>query len=169
MKRQYMRGLIFFIMIFSLIIFSGPESLFAADTSAQKDMGGWGIQDPYNQFYSAEDVERMKVVVSEVKEVVPLEGMSPGVALVFKDEDGEDVVVHLCPVWYKKPGKIGIKKGDKIDLRGVYAEINGEEVIMAAKIKIKKKGKTFKVRLTSDGTPFWTMSPAQLQKELSDE
>jgi hypothetical protein len=52
-------------------------------------------------------------------------------------------------------------------LRGHYAEINGKEVIMAA--KLKKKGKTFKVRLTSDGTPFWTMSPARLQKELSSQ
>jgi len=35
--------------------------------------------------------------------------------------------------------------------------------------KIKRKGKSFKVRLSSDGTPFWTLSPAALQKELSGE
>ncbi len=166
MQKQYTYGLIFVVAVLCLII-SGGGSIYAGDKSVKKDMGGWGIKDPYNKFYNAEDIERMKVVVTEIREVVPLAGMSPAAALVFKDSDGEDVLVHLCPVWYKKPNKIGIRKGDKIDLRGCYAEINGEEVIMAA--KIKNKGRTFKVRLTSDGTPFWTMSPAQLQKELLDQ
>jgi hypothetical protein len=131
-------------------------------------MGGWGINDPYNKLYNAADVERIKVVVTEVKEVIAMPGMSPGVALVVKEGgEGEEILVHLCPVWYKKASQIGIRKGDKIDLRGYFAEINGEEVIMAA--KIKRKGKSFKVRLSSDGTPFWTLSPAALQKELSGE
>jgi hypothetical protein len=39
---------------------------------------------------------------------------------------------------------------------------------MASKIK---KGDYFvlKVRLTKDGTPFWTMSPEQLAKEKQDK
>ena len=163
MKKRYMSGLIFFAVC--IFILSSFGSIHAGD---KKDIGGWGINDPYNKFYDAGDVERMKVVVTEVREVVPFSGMSPGVALVVKEDDeGDELLVHLCPVWYKNAGRIGIRKGDKISLRGHFAEINGEEVIMAA--KVKKKGKSFKVRLTSDGTPFWTMSPAQLQKELSSE
>jgi len=163
MKKQYtFRWIIFLVCVF---IISGVYSIQAGDS---KDMGGWGINDPYNKLYNAADVERIKVVVTEVKEVIAIQGMSPGVALVVKEGgEGEEILVHLCPVWYKKVSQIGIRKGDKIDLRGYFTEINGEEVIMAA--KIKKKGKSFKVRLTSDGTPFWTMSPAALQKELSGE
>ncbi len=163
MKKQYtFRWIIFFVCVF---IISGGYSIQAGDS---KDMGGWGIDDPYNKLYNAADVERIKVVVIEVKEVIAIPGMSPGVALVVKEGgEGEEILVHLCPVWYKKANQIGIRKGEKIDLRGYFAEINGEEVIMAA--KIKWKGKSFKVRLTSDGTPFWTMSPAALQKELSGE
>ena len=163
MKKQYtFRWIIFLVCVF---IISGVYSIQAGDS---KDMGGWGIDDPYNKLYNAADVERIKVVVTEVKEVIPIPGMSPGVALVVKERgEGEEILVHLCPVWYKKASQIGIRKGEKIDLRGYFAEINGEEVIMAA--KIKRKGKTFKVRLTSDGTPFWTLSPAALQKELSGE
>ena len=163
MKKQHtFRWIIFLVCVF---IISGVYSIQAGDS---KDMGGWGIDDPYNKLYNAADVERIKVVVTEVKEVIPIPGMSPGVALVVKERgEGEEILVHLCPVWYKKASQIGIRTGDKIDLRGYFAEINGEEVIMAA--KIKRKGKSFKVRLTSDGTPFWTLSPAALQKELSGE
>jgi hypothetical protein len=163
MKKQYtFRWIIFLVCVF---IISGVYSIQAGDS---KDMGGWGINDPYNKLYNAADVERIKVVVTEVKEVIAMPGMSPGVALVVKEGgEGEEILVHLCPVWYKKASQIGIRKGDKIDLRGYFAEINGEEVIMAA--KIKRKGKSFKVRLSSDGTPFWTLSPAALQKELSGE
>ena len=163
MKKQYtFRWIIFLVCVF---IISGVYSIQAGDS---KDMGGWGINDPYNKLYNAADVERIKVVVTEVKEVIAIPGMSPGVALVVKEGgEGDEILVHLCPVWYKKASQIGIRKGEKIDLRGYFTEINGEEVIMAA--KIKRKGKSFKVRLTSDGTPFWTMSPAALQKELSGE
>jgi len=163
MKKQYtFRWIIFLVCVF---IISGVYSIQAGDS---KDMGGWGINDPYNKLYNAADVERIKVVVTEVKEVIAMPGMSPGVALVVKEGgEGDEILVHLCPVWYKKASQIGIRKGDKIDLRGYFTEINGEEVIMAA--KIKRKGKSFKVRLSSDGTPFWTLSPAALQKELSGE
>jgi len=163
MKKQYtFRWIIFLVCVFTI---SGVYSIQAGDS---KDMGGWGMNDPYNKLYNAADVERIKVVVTEVKEVIPIPGMSPGVALVVREgNEGEEIIVHLCPVRYKKASQIGIRKGDKIDLRGYFAEINGEEVIMAA--KIKRKGKSFKVRLSSDGTPFWTLSPAALQKELSGE
>ena len=56
------------------------------------------------------------------------------------------------------------RKGDKLKLRGFFTEIDGKEVIMASKIKYRDK--VLKVRLTSDGKPFWTMDAAQLNKEL---
>lgn len=132
-----------------------------------KDLEGWGMDDPYQKIYNANDVERVKAVVTDIIEVVPLPGMSPGVALMIESNDlDEEIMVHLCPIGYKSIDKIGLRKGDKIDLRGYFAEINNAEVIMAAKIKIKEK--VLKLRLTSDGTPFWTLSPAELQKELMD-
>ncbi len=162
MKKQHTDHMIIIVVSFLMIFSFG--SLHAGD---KKEMGGWGINDPYNKFYNAGEVERLKVVVVDLQEVVPLPGMSPGVALIVKEGEEESFMVHLCPVWYKSKGRVGIKKGDKISVRGCFAEINGEDVFMAA--KIKKRGKSFKVRLTSDGTPFWTMSPGQLQKELSDQ
>ena len=49
-------------------------------------------------------------------------------------------------------------------VKGVWAEVQGKDVFMASKVK---KGDYFelKVRLTKDGTPFWTMSPEELARE----
>lgn len=154
-------SIICFVFFTGVVFLLGP-----AHAGSSKDMGGWGIDDAYNKLYDAGGVEKLKAVVEDILEVVPMKGMSPAAALMIKESPEDDpILVHLCPAWYKKPSRIGLRKGDKIRIRGYFTEINGEEVLMAAKVKYNDK--EFKVRLTSDGTPFWTMSPAQLQKELS--
>lgn len=143
-----------------LAVMIGANSAGAAEA---KDLKGWGLDDPYHKLYKAKESERLKAAVVKVLEVVPIPGMSPGVALEVR-EGSETIVVHLCPVGYAKPSEIGIKPGDKVTIRGCWAEVGGKDVFMAAKVK---KGDTFefKVRLTKDGTPFWTMTPEQLAKE----
>ena len=131
------------------------------------DMGGWGEQSEYNQLYDAAEMDSFKAVVVKVREVVPMPGMSPGVALEVREGkkgDGELVLVHLCPTWFAEPKDIGIKRGDQVKLKGVWAEIDGKDVFIAAKIK-KGEYFEFKVRLTKDGKPFWTLSPEELKKE----
>jgi len=127
-------------------------------------MSGWEIGSPYNKLYNAKELDSFKGTVEEIKEVEPLPGMSPCVALVVSESKTEKVLVHLAPSWFMSPRSIGLKKGDRVKVRGVWAEINAKEVFMANKIT---RGENFsvKVRLTSDGTPFWTMSPEQLAKE----
>ena len=49
-------------------------------------------------------------------------------------------------------------------MKGVWAEINDEDVFMASKIK-KGDFFEFKARLSSDGTPLWTLSDEELAKE----
>jgi hypothetical protein len=133
-----------------------------------KEMGGWEPGSPYNKLYNAVELDSFKAEVVKVKEVVPMAGMSPAVVLQVKESEGETVDVHVCPSWYIEPGSVGLKRGDKVKIRGVWAEIDGRNVFMASKIK---KGDYFvlKVRLTKDGTPFWTMSPEQLAKEQQDK
>jgi hypothetical protein len=147
-----------------LAVMIGINSAGAADP---KDLIGWGLNDPYHSLYKAKESERLKATVIKVLEVVPLSGMSPGVALEVR-EGSETILVHLCPVGYAKPSEIGIKPGDKVTIRGCWAEVGGKDVFMAAKVK---KGDTFefKVRLSKDGTPFWTMTPEQLAKEQQNK
>lgn len=134
----------------------------------QKDMGGWERGGTYDKLYDPVERDKFKGIVEDIVEVVPLPGMSPGVALMVKDGEGDIIPVHLGPRWFVDPKSIGIKRGDKVKVKGVWVEINDQDVVMASKIK---KGDYFeyKVRLTSDGTPFWTMTPEQLAKERASQ
>jgi hypothetical protein len=137
-----------------------------AMASDQKDMGGWELGSTYNQFYDSTEMDRIRCTVIKVTTVVPLKGMAPGVALVVEETKGEATLVHICPEWYLGPKDIGLKKGDRLKIRGSWAEIDGKFVFMASKIK---KGDYFelKVRLTKNGKPFWTMDPEELAKETA--
>ena len=137
---------------------------FAADPVEKK---GWGIDDPYNKFYNPKEFEKFKATVVKVTEVVPMPGMSPATALEVR-EGSKTILVHLCPTWFAKPNDIGVKPGDQVVLKGCWAEINGKDVFLASKLR-KGESPEFKVRLTKDGTPFWTMTPEQLAKERANK
>ncbi len=146
-------------------LFLGVIGMNIAYAGEKKDMGGWQMDSPYNKLYNAGELDAFKATVVKITEIVPMPGMSPGVAIHVKESaDDEVIVVHVCPTWYMKPGGIGLKRGDRVKVRGVWAEIDGKDVFMASKIK---KGDYFalKVRLTKDGKPFWTMDREELDNE----
>ena len=94
-------------------------------------------------------------------------GMSPGLAIEIsetKDLKSEPILVHLFPVWFADQKSIGLKRGDRVKVKGVWAEIDGKDVFMASRVK---KGDYFelKARLSSDGTPFWTLTDEELAQE----
>lgn len=126
-------------------------------------MGGWGVHDPYHHHYQVDKSEKFKGKVLRIKEVIPMPGMSPGVAIDVK-EDSNVIEVQICPTWFAKPDEIGIKKGDRVHIRGVRTNINNKEIFMASKIK-KEDYFEIKVRFTKDGIPFWTMTPDEVFKE----
>ena len=142
---------------------SHPNIAFAADS---KDMGGWEKDSPYNRLYNPSEMDRIKGQVEKITEIVPLQGMAPGVAIILRQSKSETIEVHVCPSWYIDANSTGVKKGDTLKIRGSWAEVGDNFVFMASKIK---KGDFFelKVRLTKDGTPFWTMSPEELERETS--
>ena len=151
--------LVFFLIFFTFV---------SGNASEQKDMKGWGLESPYNRLYDPSELDKFKGVVVGIKEVVPMMGMAPGVALLVRESKTETILVLVCPRWYMAKMDIGIKKGDKVKVRGVWVEIDGEDVVIASKIK---KGDYFelKVRLTNSGKPFWTMSPEELNKEKASK
>jgi len=129
------------------------------------DMGGWELGSPYNQNYRPAEREQFKATVVDIKIVVPLKGMSPGIAVLVRESKEDDPIeVQLCPLWFAKIKDIGLKNGDRVKVYGSWAYIDGKDIFIGAKIK-KGDHFEFKVRLTSDGTPFWTMSEDQLAKE----
>ena len=159
------RRMIQLTFLFSLFLIIGISP---AQAEEKKDMQGWGIDDPYNQYYDVREFEKIRAYVVRLKEAVPMPGMSP--ATVLEVREGAYIhEVHLCPTWYRKPSEIRLKKNERIKIKGVWAEINGKDIFMASKVKKDPNTDIIKVRLTKDGTPFWTMTPQQLAKEMKQE
>jgi hypothetical protein len=151
----------------ALILLSVAVGVCYVQAEEKRDMQGWGIDDPYNKLYDVREFEKIRVWVIRVKEVIPMPGMSPGTALDVR-EGSNEFEVQLCPTWYRKPSEVMVKKNDRVKLKGVWAEINGRDIFMASKIKKDPDLEIIKVRLTKDGTPFWTMTPEQLAIETQN-
>lgn len=135
-------------------------SVHGADSTGYK---GWEKDSPYNKLYSYKERDKIKGKVIKFQKITPLAGMAPGTALVFKEGE-EDILVHVCPWAFASPKETGIQKGVKTKIRGSWALIADQDVFIAAKVK-QGDHFEFKVRLTKDGTPFWTMSPEELANE----
>ena len=129
-------------------------------------MIGWELNSPYNKLYKTSEMDSWKGTIVDIKEVVPLPGMSPGLALEVTESKGETTTVHLCPTSFENKKSIRFKKGDRVKVTGAWAEINKRDVFMGS--KVTKGDYSLKFRLTKDGTPFWTMTPSQLAKERQD-
>jgi len=156
LKKNFIWLMIFTIASVSILSFGNAQE--------KRDMGGWEKNSAYDKLYIPSERDKFKAIVVGYQEVVPLPGMSPGVALIVRDPEDETVTVHLGPKWFIDSASIRIKKGDKVTVKGVWTEINGEDIVIASKISIGDYYE-FKMRLTSDGTPFWTMTPEELTRE----
>ena len=163
--RNKFKGIFCWMALIALLTTVGVWSVHAGEG---KDMQGWGIDDPYNKMYDVREFEKIRAWVIRVKEVVPMPGMSPATAVDVR-EGAYEYEVHLCPTWYRKPSEIRLRKNDRVKIKGVWAEINGKDIFMASKIKQDPNTEIIKVRLTKDGTPFWTMSPERLAMETKKD
>jgi hypothetical protein len=134
-----------------------------APAEGPQDMGGWELDAPYNQLYDARELDSFKGYVKQVFTVIPMPGMAPATAILVEEAKDSVNLVHICPEWFAGPQDIGVRRGDRVNVKGVWAEIDGEFVFMASKVK-KGDFFEFKVRVTSDGTPFWTLSAEEREK-----
>jgi hypothetical protein len=149
----------------ALILILGALGLGVGYSEEKSGIVGWEIDSAYNKHYNLDEWDSFKGYVVGFKKITPLPEMAPGIALLVKDRDSDETItVHLGPSSFVNPNRISLRKGEKVKVRGVWAEIGGQEVFMASKVK-KGNYYEFKVRLTKDGTPFWTMSPEELARE----
>jgi len=138
-----------------------------ACAGSTEGMDGWGDDDEYNKLYNPRELDKLRGTVLKFKMLRPLSGMSKATVLVL-DDDGDTIDVHLCPVSFASPKDTGIKRGDRVKIKGSWAEIDGKDVFLASKVK-KGEHYQFKVRLTKDGTPFWNMSAEKLVFEQAQD
>ena len=164
-KKIVSNAFVMFAAVFALLSIIHMSS---ADAAADDGLKGWEEGSVYNSKYDPKERDSLKGRVVEFKTVTPLPGMDPGTAFVLQESEDDKILVHLCPEAFASASDIGIRRGDKVKVKGSWVEIDGEDVFIAAKVKMGDHFE-FKVRLTSDGTPFWTMSPEQLKEERKKE
>ncbi len=139
-----------------------PVGSFAAG-----DITGWELDSEYNKLYDQKERDNIKGDIVKFITVVPLKGMAPGTAFILDEGGGDKVVVHVCPESYATGRETGLRRGDWVKVRGAWADVGNETIFMASKIR-KDNDYAFKVRLTSDGKPFWTMTAEELAKEKAE-
>ena len=132
-------------------------------------LAGWEKGGAYDSRFDPKESDSFKGTIEDIVEIRPMPGMAPGVGLIMRDKkDGKPEKVQLGPISFVNLEAAGIRKGEQIKVVGVWANIGGEEVIMAAKLK-KSEDQELKLRRSRDGFPFWAMSPEERQKELSGQ
>jgi hypothetical protein len=145
------------------IMILGASLMISISASAgDEGLKGWEIDGKYNKLYSMAEFDNFKGEIEDIMEIVPMEGMAPGLALSVRDRDDEVILVHLGPKSFVSDH--GFRKGDKVKIRGAWAEIDGKEIFMASKIR-RGEDHVYKVRLTKNGKPFWCMGAEELAKE----
>lgn len=153
----------FYLNTLTAILALALNTITAPNASATDNYKGWGKDSEYNSLYNYKERDSLKGKLLKFKKIAPLKGMDKGTAFILQEGD-EEILVHLCPWDYADPKETGLRKGVKTKVKGAWAVIGDEDVFIAAKAK-QGNDFEFKVRLTKDGTPFWTMSPEELAKE----
>jgi hypothetical protein len=145
--------------------------------AAAPDIHGWEPDSPYGKLYDPAEKDRIKGVIADIVDIVPMPGMAPGVGLAVTAKAGkagkggkaaEAVTVHLGPKSFIDLAAAGVRKGDEVKISGAWAELGGKDVFLAAKIK-KGEQTEFKLRRTSDGKPYWAMSPEEMDQAKSSD
>jgi len=161
--RYISRLFVFFICLVPLQAVS-----FSPVLAQAKDIKGWEVDSEYNSLYNPKERDSIKGTIVKFVKISPLPGMARGTGFILDEGGGDKVTIHVCPKSYISERETGLRRGDWVKVKGAWADIGDDTVFIAAKIK-KDGGYSLKVRLTSDGTPFWTMPPEQLAKELASE
>ena len=155
------------LLLTTVLLFGSQLSttLYAAE---KQDMAGWENGSEYNRLYRVDKYMSLKGTMVEIIDVVPMEGMATGAGMIILLPGGERVTIHFAPKWFAKFLNYSFNKGDKVKVKGCWAEIGGKKVFLASKVR---NGEYFEVkfRRTKDGTPYWTLKPEEMiQERLED-
>jgi hypothetical protein len=113
---------------------------------------GWGQGSAYDRLYDAKTVETVSGEITGVEKFAPVRGMSQGVRITLKTDQGATLPVHLGPEWYVDKQSVALKQGDKVQVRGSRITFQGKPAIIAA--EVTKGGEILHLR-DANGIPAW--------------
>lgn len=117
-----------------------------------KGSRGWGSGTRYCRMYDPATVETISGTVKDVQEIVPLRGMSSGVHLQVRTDDGT-LPVHLGPEWFLENQDMGIEPGDSVVVTGSRITFDNAPAIIAAEVRT---GDDVLVLRDESGVPVWS-------------
>jgi hypothetical protein len=132
-----------------LLAMLGPVAF--AQGMKWRGSGGWGPGSAYGRMYDAKTVDKVTGEVATVDSITPMRGMSGGVHVALKTEQGE-VSVHLGPQWYLENQDVKIEPGDRVEITGSRVTIQGKPTIIAA--EVRKGDEVLQLR-DAAGVPVW--------------
>ncbi len=161
-----MRVLAMSLFLAMVVLMAG---LAQAGPKANANIKGWEKGGEYDRLFDPKEADSMKGNVVRIMEITPFPGMAPGIGLEVEDKTDKTVeVVHLGPKDFVDLDTIGLKEGDRVKIVGAWAEVDGQDILMAVKVK-KGENTQLKVRRTRDGYPYWSMTPEQRRAEQTGQ
>lgn len=124
----------------------------AAAAPPDPAIAGWDRGQAYDRQYDPSLEVVAPVVVVKVEKFVPREGMAEGVRAQVQFR-GETLWVHLAPAAWLAAQRFELAEGDKVTITGSYLRLDGERVILAA--KLERDRKTLRLR-EDNGKPAWS-------------
>jgi hypothetical protein len=113
---------------------------------------GWGQGSVYGRLYDPKTVENLAGEIIGVVKFTPAGGMSRGVHITLRTDQGVTLPVHLGPELYVDQQTVSLQKGDKVQVRGSRITFQGKPAIIAA--EVTKGGETLHLR-DANGIPAW--------------
>ena len=156
------------LLLLTSILLFGSRLSTTLHAAEQQDIAGWENGSEYNRLYRVDKYVKLKGTMVEIIDIVPMQGMAPGAGMIILLQSGERVTVHFAPKWFAKFLNYGFNKGDRVKVKGCWAEIGGKKVFLAAKVR---NGEYFEIkfRRTKDGKPYWTLKPEEMIQERLEE
>jgi hypothetical protein len=135
----------------ALLVVAMLGSVAFAQGMKWRGSGGWGPGSTYGRMYDAKTVDKVTGEVATVDTITPMRGMSGGVHVALKTEQGE-VSVHLGPQWYLENQDVKIEPGDRVEITGSRVTVQGKPTIIAA--EVRKGDEVLQLR-DAAGVPVW--------------
>ncbi len=139
----------FFIFFLCLV---ATEESFGQRGMKWQGSGNWGPSAQYGRLFNPQTVGSVSGEVEKVDTIVPMKGMSSGVHLIVKTDQGT-ISVHLGPAWYIQRQDVKIVPGDKVEITGSRITFQGQPTIIAADVK---KGTEILRLRDQNGFPVWS-------------
>jgi len=137
-----------------LVLFAAALALAASVAAAAPPdpaVTGWERGQAYDRQYDPNLEVVVPATVVKVEKFTPMEGMAEGLRAQVQAR-GETFWVHLAPAAWLAAQRFELAEGEQVVVTGSYLKLDGERVILAA--KLERDGKTLRIREDS-GKPMW--------------